>query len=272
MPNRIIKESITTSETLAKLSGDEERHFWRLIVQADDYGYLDARPEVIRAKGYAMMLDTIAPEKLEVYTLGLAKVGLLHLFLSDGKRYGHFPTWEKHQQIRAKRHKYPPVTSCEGTCNQLISCDITCQQVLASAPVIQSESNPNPNPESNPNPKRESGAKAPFVLPEWVDKSLWESFMEIRKKKRAPKTKHALDLLVGDLDKIRVAGGDMCAALEQSIKRGYTGIFPVKDNGGNDGRANGITGRNTAPNSQTVVYKPAFEGLGKRPNTMLPMP
>ena len=36
MPSRIIKESITTSESLSEVSADAERLFWRLVVKADD--------------------------------------------------------------------------------------------------------------------------------------------------------------------------------------------------------------------------------------------
>ena len=38
MPNRVIKESICTSDTLDHLSADEERFFYRLLVQVDDFG------------------------------------------------------------------------------------------------------------------------------------------------------------------------------------------------------------------------------------------
>jgi len=117
MPNRIIKESITTSGTLALLTDGEERHFWRLIVQADDFGYLDARPEVIRARAYPMMLDAVPVELSEARTQALVESGLLHLFTHEGKRYGHFPTWDDHQQKRAKYSKYPQVQSCEINCN-----------------------------------------------------------------------------------------------------------------------------------------------------------
>jgi hypothetical protein len=47
-------------------------------------------------------------------------------------------TWDKHQQIRAKKSKYP---APDEICNQMISNDIKC-----SRNPIQSESNPNPNP------------------------------------------------------------------------------------------------------------------------------
>lgn len=37
MPSRIIKESITTSESLSEVSADAERLFWRLVVKAEDW-------------------------------------------------------------------------------------------------------------------------------------------------------------------------------------------------------------------------------------------
>ncbi len=184
MPSRIIKESITTSETLALLSGNEERHFWRLIVQADDYGYLDARPEVLRAKGYAMMLDAISPKQSEAYTLALVKADLLHLFTADGKRYGHFPTWEKHQQVRAKRRKFPQVISCEINCQQMISVDSNSQQMITDVPVIRIHSESESLSESL-SEKRESEsirdvASQTKTLPEQEeDQSLWPEWYSL---------------------------------------------------------------------------------------------
>ena len=43
MPNRIIKESICTSENIDQLSPFCETVFYRLIVNVDDYGRIDAR-------------------------------------------------------------------------------------------------------------------------------------------------------------------------------------------------------------------------------------
>lgn len=42
MPNRIIKESICVSESIDSLSWFDEVFFYRLIVNCDDYGRLDA--------------------------------------------------------------------------------------------------------------------------------------------------------------------------------------------------------------------------------------
>ena len=52
----------------------------------------------------------------------------------DGKKYIQFAKWSKHQQIRAKRSKYPIM---DDSCNPLISDDCKC-------PRNPIQSNPNP--------------------------------------------------------------------------------------------------------------------------------
>ena len=55
MPDRIIKESSCTSDTLNGLSDFEERFWWRLVVNCDDYGRFDARPSVLKSRLFPLM-------------------------------------------------------------------------------------------------------------------------------------------------------------------------------------------------------------------------
>lgn len=139
MPNRILKESICTSEEIDSLSAEEEVFFYRLMVVCDDFGLMDARPAILKARCYP--LKSIDIKCVQVYLARLQEIGLVSVYQVDGKPYLHMKSWEKHQQIRAKRAKFPmPEQGLEIICNQLIS-DVTVNQ---SNP-IQSESNPNPN-------------------------------------------------------------------------------------------------------------------------------
>ena len=52
MPNRILKDSICTSPNIDALSLEAETFFYRLLVQCDDYGRMDARPAILRARCY----------------------------------------------------------------------------------------------------------------------------------------------------------------------------------------------------------------------------
>ena len=125
MPNRIIKETICSSEKIDQLGADAECFFYRLIVNCDDFGLLDARPAILKSKCYP--LKSIDSKRLQMMLAALAEAGLVELYSVEGRPYLHIKKWDRHQQIRAKRAKYPmPSERDEITCNQLISDDSNC--------------------------------------------------------------------------------------------------------------------------------------------------
>ena len=136
MPNRIIKESICTSDTIDQLSWFEEVFFYRLIVNCDDYGRFDARLPILKARLFP--LKSVTEKQISDALHKLSTVGIVTVYEYDGRPYLQLVTWDKHQQIRAKKSKYPEP---DEICNQMISNDIKCPRNP-----IQSESNPNPNP------------------------------------------------------------------------------------------------------------------------------
>lgn len=64
--------------------------------------------------------------------------------------------------------------------------------------------------------------------PSWLPVDAWAAWLAYRRKGRAPYTPHAQRLSLGKLEKLRAQGEDPVAVLEQSIERGYPGLFPVK--------------------------------------------
>lgn len=138
MPNRIIKESICTSDQIDQLSPFAEITFYRLIVNADDYGRMDGRAAVLRSRLFP--LRDVRNAQIEDALRELASVELVSTYYVDGKPFVRLPGWDRHQQIRAKKSKYP---APEASCNQMISNDIKCPRNP-----IQYESESNPNPES----------------------------------------------------------------------------------------------------------------------------
>jgi len=131
MPNRIIKEGLLTSESYAGMTLYERDLFWRLIVAADDFGRYDARPAIIR--GRLMPLEETGQEEIARALESLAAKGLIGLYEHEGRPYLWLTGWERHQNIRAKRSKYPaPEAVNASECN--------CMQTQADAPVIQSVS------------------------------------------------------------------------------------------------------------------------------------
>ena len=147
MPNRIIKESICTSDTVAQMSDFEFRLWIGLIVQADDAGRGDARPAIIKGSVFPLR-ETVTSRQVEQALHGLATKGIVSLYNVGGKPYFVLPTWAAHQRIRDCRPKYPePPTENDNPPQSAASCG-ELPQSAASCGL-----NPNPNTNPNTNPK-----------------------------------------------------------------------------------------------------------------------
>lgn len=181
MGNRIIKESICTSEDLNKLSQSAEILFYRLITKVDDYGCFYGNEVIIKSYCFPLKSDSeIPPISVKAWLQEIADAGIIYLYTADdGKRYLQFVKWNLHQEIRTQKHKFPTFeevcskslqteTDCdnlrqtETDCGNLQQTETKrnkskqtsancCLNPIQSNP-IQSKKNPNPNPNSNPNP------------------------------------------------------------------------------------------------------------------------
>ncbi|MBR2406451.1 MAG: hypothetical protein IKB04_05360 [Clostridia bacterium] len=107
MPNRIICESVCTSPNIELLGWFEEVCFYRLLVQCDDFGRYDARPQLLRARLFPLR-DDVDVAAVEAAMDQLEAVGLIERYTVDGQPYLQLCTWDKHQRIRAPRVKFPP--------------------------------------------------------------------------------------------------------------------------------------------------------------------
>ena len=133
MPNRIIKESICVSDSIDQLSWFEEVLFYRLIVNCDDYGRFDGRISVIKNRLFPLK-DSITAKAVSDGINKLASMGLVCVYTVNDKPILCLPTWNDHQNVRAKKSKYP---APEEGMNQS---EYNCNQMYANVPVIQSES------------------------------------------------------------------------------------------------------------------------------------
>ena len=152
MPNRILKESICYSENIDSLTPFQEVFFYRLIVNCDDFGRMDARPKVLASKLYP--LKDVRTSHITDALRALTSAKLVTLYEQEGHPFLQMNTWDRHQTIRAKKSKYP---APEINCNQLQADDFNCNQLQSdeskcSRNPIQSNPNPNPNPNPNQNP------------------------------------------------------------------------------------------------------------------------
>lgn len=106
MPNRMIKESMLSSDKIASLSDFEFRLWIGLILSADDMGRGDARAAIIKGRVFPL-LGQVSPENVEDALHALAAKGCISFYTAGGKPYFWFPTWSEHQRIRNIKPKYP---------------------------------------------------------------------------------------------------------------------------------------------------------------------
>lgn len=137
MPNRILKETICTSENLNTLDPEAEIFLYRLIVTCDDYGIFFANTSILRAKCFPLRIDKIKDKDVEKWIKALVEAKLIFLYEYEDREYLKLSKWENHQQVRATKSKYP-TPDMEGI--RLISNDIHCNQLQANVPVFVSVS------------------------------------------------------------------------------------------------------------------------------------
>lgn len=214
MPNRIIKESICESEKIASLTDFEFRLWIGMITQADDAGRGDARPAILKGRVFALR-ERVTVKDIDAAIHALAAKGCVTLYHVDGRPYFLFPGWSKHQRVRDCRPKYPePDEKCQSAA--------TCGNPPQSAAdcglnPIQSES------------KTESESESKSKIPLTPFEQAVEDFKAHRKAMKKPMTDRAIELLFKKLDDMAPGDDDRkVAILNQSIERGWLGVFDLK--------------------------------------------
>lgn len=224
MPNRIIKESICTSDEIDALTAEQEVFFYRLMVVVDDFGLIDARLPILKSKCYP--LKSIEISEIQANLGRLVAVGLVSLYRADGKPYLSITSWAKHQQIRAQRAKCPmPEQGIEINCNQLLS----------DAPVIQSNPIRNQSESESESESNQAAPKKPvrfdpctLEMPEGFSQSKWAEWVGYRLKTGKALKPESWEKQVEFIAECIGKGIDVGAIIDNSIRNGYTGLFEPK--------------------------------------------
>lgn len=132
MPDRIIHAKSTSSSTLKALSDAAERAWWRLTVCVDDYGRIDADPEIllntlfkVRPKGWALAR---MERSVQEWTVGAEPLVHLYRVPGDSRTYLHICTFSRHQRDRESKPKCP-----DPPCDDLPQLAATCRESLQLA-------------------------------------------------------------------------------------------------------------------------------------------
>lgn len=264
MPNRILKETICTSEEIDALTADQECFFYRLMVVVDDFGTMDARPAILKARCYP--LKSIDIKCVQALLCALRDVGLVQLYEVDGRPYLHVKNWAKHQQIRAKTSKYPMPS---------IAVDSNCNQPKSNVPVIQS--NPiqyeyevgiqsgKPDKPARFDPKG-------IDLPECVDRAKWCEWIDYRKARKLATVEATARKQVQLLADLFSKGQNPSSIIDVSIEKGWQGLFEPQQARASPGRKTlnetraetiaGLTGR--TPNDRSSISERDITGEAER--------
>jgi|ERR1041385_571607 hypothetical protein len=235
MPNRIIKESALDSDDLDKLTNGAERLFWRLIVVADDFGRFDATPQVVKARCFPRKVDTLRTSEVEKWMTEL-NPSLVRYYWNSGRPYGYFLNWDKHQQRRASKSKFPdPSLSDDSGCNHLQS-----NAPRASISITNPKSPPNPKgkegDDGGEKPPDDSvliaGVRYKWPSPEGLealqlDPNIWADWLKARKEKGKAATPTSIHRAGMKLARWRADGHDLNEIVERAAIGGWQGLFLV---------------------------------------------
>lgn len=126
------------------------------------------------------------------------------------------------------------------------------QPYTAETTLTKTESLPKTEGEQERTPRKRAG-RVTIPLPEWAPADAWDAWLDMRAKARIPTTERALELALRDLSKFRDQGHDPRAVLEQSVTRGWRGLFaPRKDWGNSHGASSSGRRESTAERVERI--------------------
>lgn len=96
MPNRVVKESLRTSGTCARMSAEVERHWVRaILLGADDHGCLEVTPEILKGVAYPRHKDVMEEHVME-WTSQLEALGVIRIWQDEDHTYAQVMKWDDH--------------------------------------------------------------------------------------------------------------------------------------------------------------------------------
>lgn len=149
MPNRDLKESNRRSSSLQLVSDAAERLWYRLITAVDDFGRLEADPEVVFTtcfqrvpKGWNIWkVDKCLHELATTSPAG--QLPLIYIYTHESKRYLQINTASRHIYKRAKESKYPSPLSPQEIKDARTCAQVRTDSLESRIPILGSRfSNP----------------------------------------------------------------------------------------------------------------------------------
>ena len=132
MGNRILKESICMNRKFDELNDFEETVFCRLIVKVDDYGIFLADPDVLTSMLYPWK-RTLDPAVVGQAVRRMEELGMVMIYTVDGEKYLKITSWEKHQKMRSRVHRFPTPEEADPEDGRIAAASKAAAEVAAKA-------------------------------------------------------------------------------------------------------------------------------------------
>lgn len=225
---RSIHPGFFTDEDLVVVSMAARMLFLGLGVEADDKGIFEWKPLTIKMRVFPA-------DNVDVATLleELTGTGAICRYEVNGKSYGAIRNFRKFQKPKTPNDIHP--ASPEILVFVGLPSETASDEVTAFPP--KGETFPPKGEKSfqmeDGGGKRESKRRNPPAptggdLPDWIPADEWGGYERMRKTIRKPLTPDARKLAFNELAKLKSAGNDPAAVLNQSILNSWQGLFELK--------------------------------------------
>lgn len=233
---RNIKPGFFKNEDLAECSPWARLCFIGLWTLADRDGRLEDRPKRIKGELFSFDNVDVGPLLQE-----LERFGFILRYKIDGLHAIQILKFTEHQapHYSEKKSVIKPHEFRETDDHH----ETEKPEDSEKGPIIKRGSQPpdSLNPDSliqetttPPPPKRPKREKPRLEIPDWLEAEVWALWDGFRVKKSGKGwTAEAQALSLRTLATLRTAGNEPRAVIEQSIERGWTGLFEVKSEDGN---------------------------------------
>ncbi|MDP3769148.1 MAG: hypothetical protein Q8S13_14140, partial [Dehalococcoidia bacterium] len=99
MPSRIIRDTLTSSDSLGNCSPAAQDRVERYWLACDDLGCFDYDGIVLKGSLYPRRPD-MTPEQIEADLAEYVRWGMVEVWTARGRRYGFWKNWHRHNRRR----------------------------------------------------------------------------------------------------------------------------------------------------------------------------
>jgi hypothetical protein len=213
--------------------------FQQLLILADEEGVVDMTPDAI-SRRTTLPLEIVqqgidALSEPDPYSRTPDEGGRRIVLLDEARPWGwRIVNYMKYRQIKRQQDRREYMAQYQRERRNKSSTPVNtrkqCQPIAEAEAKAEAETQ-----EQKPTRKRAGAtrkARAGVIeAPDWLPGESWAAFVEHRKAMRAPMTDQAQRLAVAKLGQLREQGHEPGQVIEQSIMRGWRGLFPVESQG-----------------------------------------